>query len=294
MNRASVIPGYTDGMWPFDLRGPEFLVLYLVVGGGIMLALYLLRHMGEPESSLQINLSDPYLVAYLRGGKNETLRVVTMSLIDRAILKPEGTRIAIVDGALKNAGPGLEQKVAQFFTPSADAVSVFKLDGGAAVSRYQEQLMQAGLLPDDDAKQAQLVRMAVALVALLALGITKLVVAIETGHKNVAFLIVLMIVFTIATVVISRPRLTRAGQETLVNLRSMFDGLKGRREQIRNGVSPGEFAMMAAVFGTAAIPGAKALFPRAGGSSCGSGCGSDSGSSSSCGGGSGCGGCGGG
>jgi hypothetical protein len=49
----------------------------------VTLAAYLLRHAGEPAETTKVNLSDPYLIAFLRGGKNEVLRVVTMSLVDR-------------------------------------------------------------------------------------------------------------------------------------------------------------------------------------------------------------------
>jgi uncharacterized protein (TIGR04222 family) len=277
------------------MRGPEFLVLYLAVGGAVLLALGLLRHWAEPETGQKINLSDPYLIAFLRGGRNETLRVATFSLIDRGILTAEGTKIAASNGAFGKAAPGVEQKIVQFFNPSADAIAIFKMnDAGPAMRGYENQLIQAGLLPDDDLKQTRLLRMGIGVFVLLALGLAKLIAALATGHRNVGFLILLMIVFTIGAALIARPRLTALGNDTLLDLRNLFDGLKDRREEIRNGVSPGEFAMMAAVFGTAAIPDAKKLFPQAGSSGCGSGCGSDSGGGgSSCGGG-GCGGCGGG
>jgi len=281
-------------MWPLDMRGPEFLVLYLALGGAVLLALYLLRHQAEAETGQKANLSDPYLIAYLRGGKNETLRVATFSLIDRGILTADGTRIAASNGAFGKAAPGVEQKIVQFFNPSADAIAIFKMnDADPAMRAYENQLVQAGLLPDDEVKQARLLRLGLGIFVLLSLGLPKLLFALATGHKNVGFLILLMIAFIIAAVLLARPRLTALGNETLLDLKNLFGGLKDRRQEIRNGVSPGEFAMMAAVFGTAMVPDAKKLFPQAGSSGCGSSCGSDSGGGSSCGGG-GCGGCGGG
>ena len=78
-------------MWPFDLPGPEFLVVYLIVGAIVITAMLLLRHSAETAGP-KISLTDPYLVAFLRGGQNETLRVATVSLIDRGILKADGKR----------------------------------------------------------------------------------------------------------------------------------------------------------------------------------------------------------
>ena len=77
-------------MNPFELRGPEFLAFYAVFGLVVLGLLVLFRHAGEPEDSARVSISDPYLIAYLRGGRNEALRVVTMSLIERDLLKVEG------------------------------------------------------------------------------------------------------------------------------------------------------------------------------------------------------------
>jgi uncharacterized protein (TIGR04222 family) len=280
-------------MWPFDLRGPEFLVFYLIVCTLVALAAYLLRHAGEPADTTTVNLSDPYLIAFLRGGKNEVLRVVTMSLVDRGLLSAAGTKIAAAEGAFGNARSELEQKIVRHFNPSAEATSLFKTTEAEPEMRgYERQLTQLGLLPDAEQKQARLLRMTVALAVVLGLAIVKLYVALTTGHSNVQFLIFLAALFAFLVIRISRPRLSLAGERVVADLRTLCAGLKERSQHIQNGASPAEFALMAAVFGIAAIPTGKKLFPRAGGSGCGSSCGSSSScGGSSCGGG-GCGGCG--
>jgi uncharacterized protein (TIGR04222 family) len=83
---------------PFDLRGPEFLVFYLVLGAWVLLGLYLARRWGQATDPPQVNLTDPYLIAFLRGGKNEVLRVATVSLIDRGLLEVSGTQVTSVRG----------------------------------------------------------------------------------------------------------------------------------------------------------------------------------------------------
>jgi hypothetical protein len=59
-------------MFPFDLPGPAFLLFYLFAGTCVLLLLYMFRHIGEPADAPKVNLSDPYLIAYLRGGKAES------------------------------------------------------------------------------------------------------------------------------------------------------------------------------------------------------------------------------
>jgi uncharacterized protein (TIGR04222 family) len=280
-------------MWPFDMRGPDFLFFYLIVGAIVLTAVALLRHVGEPPDTPKVNLADPYLIAFLRGGKNEALRVVTMALMDRNLLAADGTKIASTEAAWGKARSELEQKIVRHFTPSAEACSVFQTKEAAPeMRRYEEELTRLGLLPDYDVKESRLLRMWLALLAVLGIAVTKIIVALNTGHSNIAFLCILAVLFTIAIVFISRPRQTRAGARMIDDLQTMCEGLKARSSQLQGGASPAEFALMAAVFGMATVPSAKKLFPQAGDSGCGSTCGS-SGGGSSCGGG-GCGGCGGG
>jgi uncharacterized protein (TIGR04222 family) len=280
-------------MWPFDLRGPEFLLFYLAVSVVVVVASILLRHSAEPADTPKINLSDPNLIAYLRGGKNEVLRVVTISLVDRCLLVATGTKLTACEGAFGKAQSEVERKVVRHFNPSAEAATIFKMkDVDPEMSQYAAELTRLGLLTDEAEKETQKLRMAIALALLLGIAIFKLMVALATGHRNVGFLILLAVLDTIAVVIISRPRLTKAGQRMLDDLRTLFGGLRARSEQIQNGASPAEFALMAAVFGTATIPSAKKMFPQAGSGGCGSSCGSGGDGGGGCGGG-GCGGCGG-
>ena len=80
-------------MNPFDLPGPQFLAFYTALGVGVTLLLHLLRWAAESGKPLKVNFSDPYLIAYLRGGENEALRVATVSLIDRGLFKMQGSEL---------------------------------------------------------------------------------------------------------------------------------------------------------------------------------------------------------
>ena len=288
---------------PFDLRGPEFLVFYLVLGGWVLLGLYLARRWGQATDPPQVNLTDPYLIAFLRGGKNEVLRVATVSLIDRGLLEVSGTQVTSVRGqsAAELRIPIEKRLFARFETP-AEAASVFKLDVfDHEMYRYESELARLDFIPGEQAKRAQNARLVIAIAVLWGVAIVKVLVAMARGRSNIAYLILLAVVFGLAASRLARPRLTRRGTAMLSSLRTLFDGLKDRASLLRSGETADEVLLLAAVFGIDAIPAAVfphayTLFPRAsssattfGGSSCGTACGGGCGGGG-CGGG--CGGCG--
>src|SRR5262245_37881781 len=73
-------------MNPFDLRGPEFLLFYFCYCIVVVIVMRVLQWRAESGDTPKIDLGDPYLLAYLRGGENEPLRVAVISLIDRGLL----------------------------------------------------------------------------------------------------------------------------------------------------------------------------------------------------------------
>jgi uncharacterized protein (TIGR04222 family) len=291
-------------MPPFNLPGLQFLLVYLVFGALVLLALVVLRRSAETDQVGKVNLSDPCLIACLRGGKNEVLRLVTVSLIDRGLLKVDGSQLSMATrDAAKGVRLELEREVLSHFVTARESTSVFSQSRfDPAVARYEDELTRLGLLPDANVKAARLQRLGFALALLGGVAFIKILVALAGGHTNIQFLIVLTAAFGFAAYRISRPRITAKGKALLDNLRMLFGNLKDRASSLRPSSSPNELALLAAVFGISAIPAsafpyAQKLYPKAAASSassCGSSCGSSSGSS--CGGGGcggGCGGCGG-
>ena len=78
------------------MRGPEFLALFI----GTSLAVFFLVRAAivasEPRSD-GMRVRDPYMIAYLRGGLEELIRVVVLSLAIRGLLKISGTGIQTAD-----------------------------------------------------------------------------------------------------------------------------------------------------------------------------------------------------
>src|SRR5215510_2336538 len=87
-------------MNPFDLRGPEFLLFYAVLSVVVIGLLTLVRRRFELREGQRVKLTDPYLIAHLRGGPQEAIRVATVSLIDRGLIESQtGGRLSLKDAS---------------------------------------------------------------------------------------------------------------------------------------------------------------------------------------------------
>ena len=294
-------------MNPFDLTGPQFLLFYLVLSVLVIIVLVYLRRSAESPATPKLDLSDPYLIAYLRGGEPETLRVATVSLIDRRLLVATGTELKCADNAsTASVRRPIEKELMRKFKSANEAALIYEDHGLLATCKpYERTLKQAGLLPTEWMERARMTRVGVACFLLAGIAIAKIFIALERGHTNIWFLVILMGVAIFCVVKFSFPRLTESGKAMVADLRNLYSGLKDRAFFLQPGGATIESMMLAAVFGVGALEGAnfaytRVLFPRAKkesgscGASCGSACGSSCGSS--CGGGGcggGCGGCGG-
>lgn len=288
---------------PFDLRGPAFLVFYAVLGIAVNL---LLRHltMGkEQKSSAALRIcSDPYKLAALRAGANETLRIVLFSLIDRGLLKASGDEVTAEPHAREMVRRPVEQAVVDFFSKPRQAREIFNNKAAVSASeKYCRELAGEGLLADRTVYAGRTTASLAALFLLVGVSVTKIGIALSRGRHNIAFLIILTLLFVLWACSTWLRKRTGAGDELLRRARLRFKRLQERADSIRPGGMTNDASCLAAVFGLAALPSGyfpyvATLFPQAASTSGGGrytgGCG-DGGSSGGCGGGCGGGGCGG-
>jgi uncharacterized protein (TIGR04222 family) len=283
---------------PFDLAGPPFLIFYALFGTLTLAVMLLARHLREAGPLPDLDLKDPYLFACLNRGPMEVVRVAVMGLLDRGLLRLSGQDLkAVPEHRLDFGQPRIEKDVLAYFrTPSPfDPGQRHAHAFSAAPTEYEDLLRRLGLLPDASAREFRLACIALALVLLLGVGGLKLLLAIERGHSNVAFLIIMMVVFTVIAIVIGNPYRTALGDKYLASIRTLFSGLRGRRASLQPGTGSTEVLWLVSLFGAAALPAsqfayADRIWPKSSSSSDG---GSSCGSSGGCGGGGGgCGGCG--
>ena len=86
-------------MNPFDLTGPSFLIFYICVALMVIIALKLAIDEAEGGALRALPLSDPYQIAWLRGGTPEAARIAVLSLIDRGLLAVSGDNLVNMSAA---------------------------------------------------------------------------------------------------------------------------------------------------------------------------------------------------
>lgn len=291
----------------FSLTGPEFLFFYIVLGIVASLLLkFLFQKVESCFSAALHDCSDPYELAALKGGVNETIRIALFSLIDRGLLKASGTTVTAEPQAMEMVSQPIERAVVSYFRESS-AVQEFFTDNdvmneGKAVC---QKLAYEGLLSDIPVYMWRLVPALATLALLIWVSVTKMGIAMDHGKDNISFLAILTLAFTLWIMSIWHHKLTGAGKEVLQRARYNFEYLEKHVERVLPGGETKSAAIFAALFGVAALPTynfpyVAELFPKAiqspggNGSSGGCGCGGGGCGGGGCGGGcGGCGGCGG-
>ena len=140
-------------MNPFDLRGPEFL---------------LSRKLSKGSDKPNPSLDDPFVIAFLRGGELEAVRVATLSLMDRGLLsiKSSGSstpfsydsenRLEVSDPrATETVKRPIEKQVLEAFeTPRRISTTLESLENCSACRGYANNLEHSGLLHTQESRDA--------------------------------------------------------------------------------------------------------------------------------------------
>lgn len=298
-------------MNPFDLPGPPFLLFYVIFSVTVIVAMRVMNRALEAtrRGGPTPLIDDPYALAMLRGGQPEALRVATVSLIDRGLLKAQtDNKICSTARAAVYARRPIEKAIVDTFKHSKRALDVLKSTHAltAPCDAYKKELRDMGALTSPATVAGRIVPFALALFLVEGTAVLKIAIALSRGRHNIGFLIILAVIALIALLAaLAKPR-TGYGDLLLRQHRERFERLKDRADSLRPGGTTNEVAILAALWGLSVLPKttfpyAKDLFPKAASStsdSWGGGCGggSSDGGGGGCGGGGcggGCGGCGG-
>ncbi|MFN7920578.1 MAG: TIGR04222 domain-containing membrane protein [Bryobacteraceae bacterium] len=288
-------------MNPLEFRGPEFLLFYGVLATAIIMAVWWLnRQLGSDLTPGEVDITDPYEIAYLRGGRNEVIRVAVVKLVQSKILRVVDSKTVVIDdpaGGRALSNP-LEREIAKLFSSPMEPHKAFaQMQIRDQTNTYERRLVRKGLLLDDEMTSSRTRRAWVAALVLWGLAGAKILIGMSR-NRPVSFLVGMLVISTCALLIVSfTRRRTVHGDNAVEGIRQVF----AYQREMQPDAGVAQVALVAAVFGLAAIPleafpERKGLFPRANGdgSSCGSSCGSSgcgSGGGGGCGGG-GCGGCG--
>lgn len=291
---------------PFDLRGPQFILLYLVVLGiAVLAALIMRKWLRSPhyEPLMQGQELDPYETAYLISDSSPVDAAVGMLVNRQAIsVNAQTCTISVKSGLPANSHP-IEQAVyAALSNGSAPTINHVRRALAPQVVQLGVRPRARGLIISDE--QAHVARMVPAFIILMvaAFGALKILIGIQRD-RPVSFLLVLCILTGVIAFFFfkSVPRLTGAGEKYLRNLKRQKAALEATARTQPNLLAGPDLAFAMGLFGVGVLgmgygpmedfkAALRAQTASSGSSSScsssGSGC-----SSSSCGGG-GCGGCG--
>src|SRR5262245_29287761 len=177
-------------MNPFDLRGPEFLLFYFLFSLAVIIAIFVLRRRAESGDAPRIDLGDPYLIAYLRGGADEALRVAVISLVDRGLLVMEGRLIRRADEVTSEMAKNpIEYEILKKFGDPGEEASIFDASSvlndsslKSALHPYLDKLERAGLMPDAATRSSRLNRLLFGLAVLGVVGVVKIQIGLSLGR----------------------------------------------------------------------------------------------------------------
>lgn len=248
---------------PFDLRGPDFLLLFGIVYLFSALAALVLRQTLRREWGERIDLGaadvkDPYEVAYLAGGQARVAQAATATLVRTGILSVEkglsSTRL-IENLPLPEHAHDIEKAIYASVQATNGKVEGhrFKKFAGGTVSSLKRSLIKKGLVETASSfMMARLWPLAV-MCPVVILGVIKLTVGISRD-KPVGFLVLglAVAVGTMAWFAISQPRCTIAGERLLREFRRQHDaGTETMEIRSSDGLN-GDLAYSVALLGVAA------------------------------------------
>lgn len=301
-----------ETMSVFDWRGPEFLIFFVGLAATLTLVAAGLRRVLDPRPGGAPPPHDnPYLIACLRGGTAEAIRLAVVTLVDREQLVVLAGLLRAVPDAALHLGDALERAVVCAAGVGATVTELVRdRNAQASAALLEQELARRGycVVPRLSVRRLSLYFVCAGFGTAIALH--KITLALDRGHSNVFGLIACVVLLWVGLALALFPRRTPAGDRQLRDLKQLFS----QSAPTRRPDGHRELSWQMAVFGVSALsvgmfPALLELFPSSsslalesvpgtlgssdsGWSSSGDGGGGSDGSSCDSGGGSGCGGCG--
>jgi uncharacterized protein (TIGR04222 family) len=304
---------------PLDMKGPEFLGLYLVLAVIALIFAAIVRQMFRPSGDIE-ELSkrgelDPYEVACLAGKPVRAVQAAIAAMVQAGTLtlseRPSGFWGGLFSSRQTYVGPGephvdsaprLEQEIFRAVAHSELSVPDLTKEMLPLAQELEEQLIKQGLVAQREWLPLGNLVSAAIMASPLCLGVLKIMVGLSR-EKPVGILIALCIFTAIgaAMFLFAQSYRTRLGDKWLSKLQHEYDSMRTMAGKADSGLAAQDMALAVGLFGVAALAtGPLDLLYRAvpsahgsnwSGGGCGTGCGGGGCGGGGCGGG--CGGCGG-
>jgi uncharacterized protein (TIGR04222 family) len=234
----------------FTMPGPQFLILFVAICVAVYVFVTVAIGMGEAGFPAERRIRDPYLIAYLRGDTDEVIRVATLALLLRGLLKATDFKLSTVDSSeIDRAGVPIEKALLTACRDGAIPAQILGNSGiRTAANQYHNRLIDAGLIPSATAESLRRRAVLIGIAVVVTVAAAKIVVALSTGHSNILFLVILAVLAAVLLFAKLNQRLTRRGRATLSELRTLFASVKSRVHTLPASAIP-EATLLAAVFG---------------------------------------------
>jgi uncharacterized protein (TIGR04222 family) len=237
--------------FPFNLNGPQFLVFFILFGTLCVVVIPLMRRLWAPSDDFDAplpRLTDPLEIATLRGGFQEAVRLVTIVLIDRGLLRHEGNGLSALPGGGAYLSAALEIAVFRYFlgggTPSGVFGDPAVRDAGQAI----ELSLEARGLRVPEAKRRTVFFQSLSVIAGVAL------VRIWISGPPFLLLIIECCLFIVVANWVRLQGINGRGRRLMSQLRELFVRLERRAKDLERGAQGREIALLGAVFGFGALP----------------------------------------
>lgn len=180
-------------MNPIALHGGDFLFFYAVTGAVALGVLYVWIRLQESSRMMpQLQMTDPYQIAYLRGGTAEALRVAALSLIDRGLLGAGGKTLLAEPGADQRVRRPIEKALLKLYHTAGAAKDMHSDSRTKAACReYRDRLEEFGLVAGAATFGRRLIPFLTVTMALVFIAVLKIFIALSEGRHNIGFTILI-------------------------------------------------------------------------------------------------------
>lgn len=235
----AALPAAAEG-WPFNLRGPEFLGIYLaIVAVMVAVAFFLRRQLAGPAEIIETDSLSPYAVAYLSGGPNRVFVAGLAAVAQRGLVVVSENSLRRTEVPQPDNLPLVERAICSGAGPIGSQLSNVRAATGGAIDAVEAELAEKGLLATGPGfMSARLVPAGVVGIALL-IGGQKVWIGLERGRPVTFLVILLVLTLGIAIAFACRPpRLSGRGREALRRLKAKHDNPSLRCEPLPPHASP--------------------------------------------------------
>ena len=249
-------------MNPFNLSGPEFLVLYVVVTLGIFCLAWLKRLSmsvaDDPGASPPRDLT-PEEIAFLVGGETMVINAAVAKLVHAGIIaqNPE-TKVLESRQSLPASPSDIDRVIYNAVQEGSATFTLIAKEGANLYDSIRDRLWSYGLLVTlSQNARLQNVSFLIAMAA-PAFGFVKILMGMSRGRPVGILMVLCVVTAVIAWCLFQRPVFrTRQGDDTLNLLRNEHAALETQGTQMLTGLSAGDLMLAVALFGLPLLAGSQ-------------------------------------